>query len=551
MQEMMAGDPQFEQMLVELEQLLQQAQPQQQAPMTNDQMAANIERQRGRFPANMQVQPPFGTDVLGRKETQARARDPGTTELITNALGDPKWTNAIYNAAPIIDAGPQIAKDTYANTITEPVNALVDATKDPSIANITNAGVRTALGLAPVSPKTALTMAGTIGGLGLTTGAGVDAFNAITKQPVEAADNDPIAKMDARLREINNAFVTKKSLANPKLDLPPAERRTLEDEARSINATKAAIALKSATTGIESEAATKRDSELRQDQARKITNNYIQEYEDSRKPGQIMQTINKLGTFAPAVASMIPGGISRIAGRGHNPVRDYVSGFPLALAASNAQQLDAYFNEPAVNPERTAYQKGSRVLADTDPLKAKYDEKIKELPALNPIPQKALENALDPVNLAKRGIVSAMETTAAPLGYDLTHGVIRAPSAIARKVGEIPGALKEGYNRGMQRANAVNQTAQPQLSPQHQELVADAWLTRNNPNNVIPGQQGFRTQAEMRAYALQQLGVNQQQPQAPTPGPSITNRLATIAKNAALPAAGVGAGYGLTKLFGQ
>ena len=324
-QEMMAGDPAFEQMLAELVQVLRQAQPQQ--PMTNDQMAANIERQSGRFPGH-QVQPPFGTDVIGRKETQARARDPGTTELITNALGNPKWTNAIHNAQPVIDAMPQIAKDTYANTITEPVNALVEATKAPSIANITNAGVRTALGLAPISPKTALTMAGTIGGLGLTTGAGVDAFNAITKQPVEAAESDPLAQIEKRQREIQTELAKKPAAAI---------RRTLEEEAKQLSQTKAAIYQTTATTGIQADAQTKRDSELRQDQARKITNNYIQDYEDSRKPGQIMQTINKLGTFAPAVASMIPGGISRIAGRGHNPVRDYVSGFPLALAASNAQ----------------------------------------------------------------------------------------------------------------------------------------------------------------------------------------------------------------------
>lgn len=556
--QMQAGSPEFEQALAELAQLLQAAQQQKPRQMTDDQLAANVSRNLpgiNGIPQNFDLLRPVGMDALGRKQTVVQDRTPTPSEMLGTAVFGDKQNSPMVNELSrtvigqhlpsVVNGMVDLGRDTYDQTFVKPKEALREAGSDPSIANLTNAGVRTALALSPIKAGPALKTAATIGGLGLTSALGTDAFNALTSQPVEAADNDPVASIDKRVREIQ-AELAKKPAS--------AVRRTLEAEANQLAQTKAAILTKSATTGIESEAATKRDTELRQNRAREIYDTSMTDYENSRKPGQALQTINKLGPIAPAVAAMIGGGITRLARPEASKTAQYVAGVLPAFTVANAKPAEAYMNEPIENPEVTAYKKAGRVLADTDPLKAQFKNELNSLPPTNPLREAAASDLTDWRKQAVRVPIAALEGTGAFLGNDLVAGLARmrkAPADIARTVGEIPGALKEGYNRGMQRANAVNQTAQPQLSPQHQELVADAWLTRNNPNNVIPGQQGFRTQAEMRAYALQQLGVNQQQPQAPTPGPSITNRLATIAKNAALPAAGVGAGYGLTKLFGQ
>lgn len=524
MQEMMAGDPAFEQMLAELVQVLQQAQPQQPpAPMTNDQMAANIQRQSGRFPPNMQVQPPFGTDVLGRRQVEARPRDMSTTELMTNALGDPKWTNAIYNAAPVIDAGPQIAKDTYANTIIEPANALAQFASDPSIPNATNAGVRTALALSPFKPAAALKAAGLVGGLGLTSAVGTDAFNAITKQPVEAADSDPLAQIEKRQREIQARLGQK---------LTGGERRALEKEASDLSATKSAIMQKSATTNIEAEAATKRDSELRQNKARDVFNTSMHDYEDSRKPGIAMQTINKLGPIAPAVAAMAGGGILRMANRDPSLTRQYVAGLLPAVTVANARPVEGMINEPIENPEVAAYKKASRVLADTDPLKEQYRNEAKALPATNPVREAAANETFDLKKLATRNAIAALEGTGAFLGNDAVNALARlrrAPADLAR----IPGEMRAAR----QPVGTIEERVEQQLQT----------LKTNGPLRGPGGQ--FMADDDARHMIRQMLTAQQTAtPQSPA---STQNVLATMARRAALPAAGVGAGYGLSKLFGQ
>lgn len=556
--QMQAGSPEFEQALAELAQLLQAAQQQKPRQMTDDQLAANVSRNLpgiNGIPQNFDLLRPVGMDALGRKQTVVQDRTPTPSEMLGTAVFGDKQNSPMVNELSrtvigqhlpsVVNGMVDLGRDTYDQTFVKPKEALREAGSDPSIANLTNAGVRTALALSPIKAGPALKTAATIGGLGLTSALGTDAFNALTSQPVEAADNDPVASIDKRVREIQ-AELAKKPAS--------AVRRTLEAEANQLAQTKAAILTKSATTGIESEAATKRDTELRQNRAREIYDTSMTDYENSRKPGQALQTINKLGPIAPAVAAMIGGGITRLARPEASKTAQYVAGVLPAFTVANAKPAEAYMNEPIENPEVTAYKKAGRVLADTDPLKAQFKNELNSLPPTNPLREAAASDLTDWRKQAVRVPIAALEGTGAFLGNDLVAGLARmrkAPADIARTVGEIPGALQEGRNIGMQRANAVNQPNAPLTGPALDAAVEDH-LTRLKVNGPVRGPGGQFLADDTARHMIRQVlqGQTPQAPQQPMPAPT-SNALRNIALRIAGPAAGVGAGYGISQLFGQ
>lgn len=530
-----AGSPEFEQALAALVAALGQQQPSQPAEMPRheqDAIAANIERQKGRFYPGLDMRPPPGTDVLGRRRSEVVPHRPGTTEMIANFIsGDRRHgtgVNRLMQAAPVIDALPPMAKVAYEGTFVEPGNALFEAAEDPSVATITNAGVRTALAMAPVKPALAMkgTAATMMGGLG--TAALMDMAPPLASE-AQAADNPQTAQIDSRLKQISTELGRK---------ISNAQRRALETEARDLSAAKAQIIQTQATSAITQTATRQNEQEARRERARNQFATDIGNYEESIKPGATMQTINRLGILAPAAAAAIPGGIMRLAGKSASYGKQYAAGVLPAAVTANAQPLNALYTEPSLNPIRKAYERASLTLDDNDPLKEQYETKAQALPVSNPRWKAAQDDLYDLNKAPLRAGIAALEATAAPAGYEAVSALARTrnlPAALAKETGRIPGSLLEGYNEGMSRARSVKRAEQ-------QSTVDDfinRTLTTANGRLRDPTTNLFISAQEARRIAARSVA------QSSVKGQTVPKAL--VAGGGAL--AGLGGAYAINRLM--
>lgn len=169
---------------------------------------------------------------------------------------------------------------------------------------------------------------------------------------------------------------------------------------------------------------------------------------------------DKTGGFTPLLAGVAGGAVGRLAhGGGGSLVKSLgipaAEGAGLTFAALNAPLMYDAFNTPALNPQREATEAYARELPDTHPKKAEAAAYAKTLPELNPVRTDARAALFSiPGQIQRLGTGILEGGPAGMLGGNLGP----ASRRILEGVGEVPGAVATGYQRGMARASAARGT---------------------------------------------------------------------------------------------
>lgn len=264
--------------------------------------------------------------------------------------------------------------------------AIGEAVQDPSIANVTNAGVQT--GLAAFRPMAAA-KAG-IAGLGAAAVNDSGALNAMLS-PAMAGRGD---RDKARL-EREKANTAKATAA------AEAERLRAGTEAEKAAAELRMKEAADASAKAEYDASIRRADTAKDDILSKRPKRF-----DETSVGQVY---DKLGVATPGVIAAGMGGLTRagMAAMGStNKMMGYaapmaVGGVTGGVAASYPLGHELMF-APAANPEQQAYEAYARELPPTHPRKEEWTNYARSLPAANPARKAASDEFYDPVKMAER-----------------------------------------------------------------------------------------------------------------------------------------------------
>lgn len=276
----------------------------------------------------------------------------------------------------------------------QPVRAgesLGEALYDPSLANVTDAGVQTALTFG--KPYAA---AGA---------AGLGAIEALRRDlgasPVTTADAVELTRKQKRAMEMKRLEEAAKAEADARRIAAEGEAaaKLKADEARIAEEAAAQAGKREEYDRAVSKAESARDKELSR----------IRRFSDS-EAGKVY---DKLGGFAPVLTAMGFGGLHRFAtGGGGGLLNKYVmpalEGTGGAFLAMNAPMLyEGYGGVDSDNPEKAAFSAYSRELPPGHPRKEEYKALADELPAINPIQKNAQDNFIN--GLPGRLVSSAIE----------------------------------------------------------------------------------------------------------------------------------------------
>lgn len=330
---------------------------------------------------------------------------------------------------------------------------------DPSLANATDLGVRSALvAMRPIAAAKVLA-AGT--GLAAAGDLGLNPLSRATAQSNSSPSADGLTDAQrARLNELNNKISRGAWRSG-------AERRAIEDEAKSLrdisarfqsDANAARIAAEQqAAAGNRAEydravarAEAARDEELQRDKR----------FSDS-SVGQIWE---KTGVLTPFLGAVGLGALARAAhgGKAVGPLETAIAGAGGGAVMANYPLIhNALFTEPD-NPQRRAYEAYARELPETHPRKAEWAAYARGLPETNPVRTIARDDLYDLKKLAERSGIGALEGAA---GYFTGGHVTQLPNALLQGLGAVPGAVRTGYHRSNAAANAARAEAQAATVP--------------------------------------------------------------------------------------
>lgn len=288
-------------------------------------------------------------------------------------------------AGAVLDYGPIPAQETVGQ-LNRNADAVVNAARDPTLANVTNAGMQTAVTLGrPVAAAGML-------GAGMLEGArrdyAPDVFspaNALTrKQRHEQEKKDREA---AREREAELARIKAQSEAK-RLEGDAAAARELEAERKRKEQEEYNRAVANAEGA--------RDTEL----ARK------RRFSDT----EMGKVYDKAGGFAPILAGVGMGAAGRLA-HGDNAMGRYIlpalEGAGATLAATSAPLLYDYQTD-SDNPEKAAYLAYARELPQGHPRKQEFLNYANSLPDRNPVQQNAEEQFFNPARLGMSALEGAL-----------------------------------------------------------------------------------------------------------------------------------------------
>jgi hypothetical protein len=355
----------------------------------------------------------------------------------------------------VLDYGSVPAR-TAVGMAMEPMTAIGEAYDDPSLENVTNAGVKSALALGPFAPlKAGKAFLGTAG-LGFGAAGARDAGLI----PEAQADDDGLS---SQLRSRLQALQKKKSLSraereeqNKLLDMQAAyadrqAKMKFEAQARRDAALVDAETAKRSSAQEEFDrsvgtAERARDAELSRDRRFSDTN--------------VGKMWDKAGGWGPAAVGAALGGASRIATGGGSLMKDY--GLPMILggvggAASNNVPLayNAFGTEPD-NPKRQAYEAYARELPPSHPRKGEWQEYARGLEKENPIREAAAKELYDPGKAAERMLFGAIEGIG---GGALAADVVRWPGRVVEGVAAIPGRARAAASRSNANADLIGRDA--------------------------------------------------------------------------------------------
>lgn len=344
------------------------------------------------------------TTIAGRPNDFVSSRDP-----------DPTWGDLALSAA-------EFPARATVGQIDAAGSGIADALVDPSLANVTNAGVNT--GLALMSPE--LTVASGLGGLGLAALRDADVIpSAEARRLRHPAPVDPVlekVKDDPSLLALYQQIKIEQN--NATRDYP----------GRNGDASRAAAAARvQELQGQFSAALAKRDAAKQAIYDQQVTNALaardVELGRDRRfSDTEVGKVYDKLGGYAPLVAGFVPGVVSRLAygpakTLGNALLRD-AEGITFGIGANNVPLAYNSFATEVDNPEQRAYAAYAYNLPDGHPDKVKAQAMADSLPKLNPVREESQEELYDPEKLKERAIMGGFEGWGGNrLGQMLTGGL--------------------------------------------------------------------------------------------------------------------------------
>lgn len=353
----------------------------------------------------------------------------------------------------LLDFGP-IPAQMATSIATQPYTAgvaLGEAAHDPSLANITNAGVQSAL--IPFASLRAMGTAAGVAGTGL--GAAVAKDSGLFDIGANAQDAlDPGARR--RLQQLQDKQAKGQTLTKAEREEQNSYLQTIQAASAAAASSKAQVDAKAAEAKIAAEAAQQASEQA--DYNRQVTEAERARNAELGKATSFNDTATgkvyeKLGGLTPFLAGLGGGMVGRMAHGGGSFAKNYAipaaEGTGAAFAVSNAPLFYDSFSTPALNPKREALKAYGENLPPSHPRRQEFLDRATREPELNPVRQDAREALFSPTANANRMFASALE---GGLG-GVTGGAL--PSAARRAVegvAEIPGAAATGFYRGMNRA---------------------------------------------------------------------------------------------------
>lgn len=311
-------------------------------------------------------------------------------------------------------------------------DAVVEAGQDPTLANVTNAGLQSALSIP--------TMRGVQAGMGaLAAGYGIAGGRDMGLFDIGAQAQALTPDQQKRRQELQRRV----DRANWRTG---TERRQIEGELNTLREIEAEYA-KRQNAGAQEEysravktAETARDDALARDRRFSET-----------EMGKIWDTT---GGWGPMAAGAGLGALSRAVNRGSGAMADYVApgliGGVTGAAANNIPlAYNAFMTEPD-NPQKVAYESYARELPDNHPERQKWQDYASSLPAENPVRRAAAEELYDPTKAAERMFFGAVEGAAGGIaGSELA----RLPGRMIEGAARVPGRAATAYHESMLNAD--------------------------------------------------------------------------------------------------
>ncbi|HVT27657.1 MAG TPA: hypothetical protein VHE81_06525 [Lacipirellulaceae bacterium] len=341
------------------------------------------------------------TTIAGRPNGFISSREP-----------DPTWGDLALSAAEF-PARATVGQFDAAGT------GLADAISDPSLANITNAGVQS--GLAMMSPT--LTAVSGLGGLGLAALRDADLIPSAEARRLHRAPHQSPPPPVAAPPEVDPVFEKIKDdpslLALYQQIKVEQNNATRDYPGRNGDASRAEAAARvKGLQGQFAEALSKRDAAkqgLYDQQVQNATAARDLELGRDRRfsDTEVGKVYDKLGGYAPLVAGFVPGVVSRLAygpasNLGSKALRAF-TGATFGVGANNVPLAYNAFATEVDNPEQRAYEAYAYNLPDDHPDKVKAQAMAEKLPTLNPLRVQAAEELYDPEKFKERALMGALE----------------------------------------------------------------------------------------------------------------------------------------------
>lgn len=383
--------------------------------------------------------------------------------------------------------------------------ALGEAIEDPSLANLTNAGVQGALAFGPFAPLKAAKAALGAAGLGFGAAGARDAGLSLLGEAQAEGDglNAAQAKRLQQLQRKRSLSRAEREEQNALIGIQARYQELRDRQAFEAQARRDAALVKAEEErkAMEREAGAKKAEDERReynasvDRAEKARSEELGKYTPFKET-EVGKVYDKLGIAAPALAAMGAGFIGRTAGRlgGSSglmteTVMPAVTGAGTAGVMAHYPLMHDLVFAPAENPEKRAYQAYARELPMGHPRKEEMQKYAEGLPTENPTREVASREMYDPWKFAERtGIGVAEGLISGPLGAHLSKIGERIPGLAAKGIGSTaaslaraPGELAETYYDAMGQAAKSRAKALKAGQSRDRLLGSDAELRRIEP----------------------------------------------------------------------
>jgi hypothetical protein len=367
----------------------------------------------------------------------------------------------------LLDYGPVPAK-IATEMVRAPGNAVEEAITDPSLANLTNAGVQLGLGVSPLKPLAGAAMAGGSAALGYGTAAARDAGVSLLPK-ARAQDNDRVAEIR---REIARITAEKNKVLTGRIRGRGAEAAA-RVQALSESFDTQITALQQEASGIMEAAQRKMDQErevrLKAEGDKKAADlaeyNRAVSYAEKVKAdelgranrfedSEVGKVYGKLGIVTPALAAAGAGALSKMAMGAKAGRAPLLTGMGTGAVTAHYPLAHDALLTPAENPERRAYEGYARELPPTHPRRQEWMDYARGLPQDNPTRAAASRELYDPIKFAERTGIGLLEgAISGPAGAHMASALGKAPGALVSGAAKLPGHAGVGYQT--QRAKAL------------------------------------------------------------------------------------------------